>query len=165
MFGISMWELLLVALLLFVLVGPKKLPEVAKTLAQALAKLRRSVDDMKKEVDLDEELSFIKEVRSFSPERLLEDTEPKRPVDASMEPVEPVEPPRGPEDKKPLRSRKKKVASGKETPFLKKGEKQGSPGEKKRRQVVRPLSKDRASREDRGKTRDANNNGEPRKVS
>lgn len=162
MFGISMWELLLVALLLFVLVGPKKLPEVAKTLAQALAKLRRSVDDMKKEVDLDEELSFIKEVRSFSPDRLLEDTEPKRPVDASMEPVEP---PRGPEDKKPLRSRKKKVASGEGTPLLKKPEKKGSPGEKKRRQEVRPLSKNRASREDRGKPRDADDKGEPRKVS
>lgn len=92
MFGISMWELLLAALLLFVLVGPKKLPEVAKTLAQALAKLRRSVDDMKKEVDLDEELDFIKEVRGFSPERLFDDIEPGRKMN-------PVEPPQGPEKK------------------------------------------------------------------
>lgn len=105
MFGISMWELMLVALLLFVLVGPKKLPEVAKTLAQAFVKLRRSVDEMKKEVDLDEELEFIKDVRSFSPERLLEDTEPKRPI-------EKVELPQGPSQKSPQQSRKKMISQG-----------------------------------------------------
>lgn len=124
MFGISMWELLLAALLLFVLVGPKRLPEIAKTLAQTLAKLRRSVDDMKEEMDLDEELDFIKEVRSFSPDRLLEDTPPKRPI-------EPVEPPKGPQDKKPLKSQKHKVSGRKKTPLIKVSGKQMVQGSNK----------------------------------
>ncbi len=121
-----MWELMLAALLLFVLVGPKKLPEVAKTLAQALAKLRRSVDEMKKEVDLDEELDFIKEVRNLSPEKLFED------ADLGKE-MKPVDLPKGPQKKVRKKGQRKpqvkEPASGRTT-----GRKQIKPGQTRRQE-------------------------------
>jgi len=62
MFGISMWELLLVGLILFLVVGPSKLPGLAKQLGNGIKDLRRSLNDIKGSVDKDDE--FVKAVRS-----------------------------------------------------------------------------------------------------
>jgi TatA/E family protein of Tat protein translocase len=112
MFGISMWELLLVALLLFIVVGPKKLPELAKSLGKALGKFRESVDDLKKDVDIEDELKLLQQARSFSPRKLLEDEIRK--------PIEQVEPPRGPKSKKPQREGRHRVSPGAKKPPRKK---------------------------------------------
>ena len=53
MFGIGTWELLLILVLALIIVGPTKLPEVARTLGKNLAKLKRAADDVKREIDLD----------------------------------------------------------------------------------------------------------------
>jgi sec-independent protein translocase protein TatB len=110
MFGISMWELLLVALLLFIVVGPKKLPELARSLGKALGKFRESVDDLKKDVDIEEELRLLQQARNFSPRKLLEDEEVTR------KGVENVEPPKGPKSKKPQREGRHQVSPGAKKP-------------------------------------------------
>jgi sec-independent protein translocase protein TatB len=61
MFGISMWELLLVGLILFLVVGPTKLPGLAKQLGQGIKDLRRNLNEVKGTVDKDDE--FVKAVR------------------------------------------------------------------------------------------------------
>ncbi len=68
MFGVSMWEILVVLGLLVVLVGPDRLPGLAKTMGKALGKMRRSVDDIKQQTGLDEELDFLDEIRDVGRE-------------------------------------------------------------------------------------------------
>lgn len=63
MFGVSMWEILVVLALLVVLVGPDRLPDLAKSLGKALGKVRRSVEDIKEQTGLDEDLDFLEDLR------------------------------------------------------------------------------------------------------
>lgn len=49
MFGIGMPELLLILGLALIVLGPKKLPELAKALGKGLGELRRATDDLKDE--------------------------------------------------------------------------------------------------------------------
>jgi sec-independent protein translocase protein TatB len=49
MFGIGMPELLLILALALIVLGPKKLPELAKALGKGLAEFRRATEDLKSE--------------------------------------------------------------------------------------------------------------------
>ena len=49
MFGIGMPELLLILGLALIVLGPKKLPELARALGKGLAELRRATDEIKDE--------------------------------------------------------------------------------------------------------------------
>jgi Tat protein translocase TatB subunit len=53
MFGIGMPELLVIAALALILIGPKKLPEIAKSIGKTLGELRKATDDVKESL-LDE---------------------------------------------------------------------------------------------------------------
>ena len=53
MFGIGTWELVVILALALILLGPAKLPEVAKSIGKTLASLRKSADEVKKEIDLE----------------------------------------------------------------------------------------------------------------
>ena len=50
MFGVGFQEMLLVGLLLLVLFGPSKLPQMARDFGRFLNEARRSVDELKAEV-------------------------------------------------------------------------------------------------------------------
>lgn len=49
MFGIGMPELILILGLALIVLGPKKLPELAKALGKGLAEFRRATDELKDE--------------------------------------------------------------------------------------------------------------------
>ena len=49
MFGIGMPELLLILALALIVLGPKKLPELARALGKGMAELRRATDEIKDE--------------------------------------------------------------------------------------------------------------------
>ena len=49
MFGIGMPELLLILGLALIVLGPKKLPELAKALGKGMAEFRRATDELKQE--------------------------------------------------------------------------------------------------------------------
>ncbi|HEY7646651.1 MAG TPA: Sec-independent protein translocase protein TatB [Hyphomicrobiales bacterium] len=51
MFDIAWSELLIVAIVAILVVGPKELPSLLRTLGQMLAKLRRSADDFRRQFD------------------------------------------------------------------------------------------------------------------
>ena len=53
MFGIGTWELVVILALALIVLGPAKLPQMAKTIGKSLASLRKSADEVKKEIDLD----------------------------------------------------------------------------------------------------------------
>ena len=50
MFGLGAWEIALIIVLALVFLGPKKLPEVAKSLGKGLRSMRRAMDSVQKEV-------------------------------------------------------------------------------------------------------------------
>ncbi len=52
MFGIGGQELILILLLALIVLGPRKLPEMAKTIGKALGEFQRATDDLKKEIDV-----------------------------------------------------------------------------------------------------------------
>jgi Tat protein translocase TatB subunit len=59
MFGIGMPELLVILGLALLLIGPKKLPQLAKSLGKTLGELRKATDDLKETIS--EEIEPIKD--------------------------------------------------------------------------------------------------------
>jgi TatA/E family protein of Tat protein translocase len=57
MFGIGMTELLVIMAIALVVLGPKKLPELARSLGRGLAEFRRASSDLHREfLDVDKEV-------------------------------------------------------------------------------------------------------------
>ncbi len=50
MFGIGMPELVLILALALIVLGPKRLPEIARALGKGLAEFRRATDELKEEL-------------------------------------------------------------------------------------------------------------------
>ena len=51
MFDIAWSELLLIAVIALIFIGPKELPQVLHTLGRMVAKLRRSADDFRRQFE------------------------------------------------------------------------------------------------------------------
>lgn len=51
MFGLSFGEILIIAVLALLLLGPERLPEAAKKLGKGLRDIRRATDDLKDQVE------------------------------------------------------------------------------------------------------------------
>ncbi len=47
MFGIGMQELIIIAVVALLIVGPKKLPDLAKSLGKGFSEFRKATDDVK----------------------------------------------------------------------------------------------------------------------
>jgi Tat protein translocase TatB subunit len=59
MFGIGMPEFLLILVVALVVLGPKKLPELARSLGRGLAELKKTTGDLKQNIDLGEDLTKV----------------------------------------------------------------------------------------------------------
>ena len=77
MFGIGMTEMLVIAVIALVVLGPKRLPELARTLGRTLAEFRRSATDLRREFS-----DVMDESRIDPPIRLPAKSEPEPPSDA-----------------------------------------------------------------------------------
>lgn len=55
MFGLGMSEIALILVLALIVIGPKKLPEVAKALGKGYAEFKKMLNDFKEAVDIEEE--------------------------------------------------------------------------------------------------------------
>jgi sec-independent protein translocase protein TatB len=51
MFGLSMGEIVIIAVLALLLLGPDRLPDAAKTLGKGLRELRKATEDLKDQVE------------------------------------------------------------------------------------------------------------------
>lgn len=61
MFGIGMPELLIIMVIALIVIGPSKLPDLARGLAKGLAEFRKATQEIKESLDLEEEVREAKE--------------------------------------------------------------------------------------------------------
>ena len=88
MFGIGMPELLLILGLALVVLGPKKLPELAKALGKGMAEFRRATDELKEEFrQMEREVEDSAQAATAAEERPAE--APPQPASADSAPTEP----------------------------------------------------------------------------
>lgn len=60
MFGIGFPELLMILVVALLVIGPKKLPELAKSLGKGLAEFRKATDDLKDTIYKEESADEVK---------------------------------------------------------------------------------------------------------
>ncbi len=54
MFGMGWLEILLILAIALIVIGPQKLPELAKTLGKAMGELKRATSDLKESIDIED---------------------------------------------------------------------------------------------------------------
>lgn len=77
MFGIGMPELILIMIIALVVIGPNKLPDLAKALGRGIAEFRKATQEIKESLDLEDDLAQVKDdlVDSVSGINVLPDTD------------------------------------------------------------------------------------------
>jgi sec-independent protein translocase protein TatB len=67
MFGLGFGEILIIAIVALLLLGPDRLPEAAKTLGKGLREIRKATDDLKDQVDKEINLKELLEDKPAKP--------------------------------------------------------------------------------------------------
>ena len=60
MFGIGMPEMILILAVALIVIGPKKLPDLAKSLGKAMGEFKKATRDLKDSMQIDAELKEVK---------------------------------------------------------------------------------------------------------
>ena len=60
MFGIGMPEMLLILAITLIVIGPKKLPDLAKSIGRAFGEFKRATSELKQSIDIDDDLHDVK---------------------------------------------------------------------------------------------------------
>ncbi|GAB6887129.1 hypothetical protein JCM13304A_06270 [Desulfothermus okinawensis JCM 13304] len=66
MFGVGTSELLIIFLVALLVIGPSKLPDIARALGKALAEFRRVSSDVKRQIDLEVQLADLEKRNKVS---------------------------------------------------------------------------------------------------
>ena len=78
MFGIGMPELIIIFVIALIIIGPKKLPDLARALGKGMAEFRKATDDLKTNLDMDDvegELKGVEEELADSVSGLIDASE------------------------------------------------------------------------------------------
>jgi Tat protein translocase TatB subunit len=63
MFGMGWMEILLIMAIGLIVIGPEKLPDLAKTLGKTMGELKRATSDLKESVDIEDFKNPIEEFK------------------------------------------------------------------------------------------------------
>ena len=93
MFGLGMPEILLILAIALIVIGPKKLPELAKTLGRAMGEFKRSAQDFKDSLDVDTTLTDVTPKVKAELKEVIEEstTDPTAKAEVETKPGETVE--------------------------------------------------------------------------
>jgi Tat protein translocase TatB subunit len=61
MFGIGMPELLIIFVIALIVIGPKKLPDLARALGKGMAEFRKATSEIKANLDMEDEVRGMEE--------------------------------------------------------------------------------------------------------
>lgn len=97
MFGLGMPEILLILAIALIVIGPKKLPDLAKTLGRAMGEFKRSAQDFKRSIDIE---TTVNESATPPPAKDLKEVikDVNEPKDPPSDPEKPIDKKDQPDD-------------------------------------------------------------------
>ena len=90
MFGLGMPEILLILAIALMVIGPKKLPDLAKTLGRAMGEFKKAAQDFKQSIDVESTVNEFKAPITTLTDDLKAATDAMNPLstDATGEPLD-----------------------------------------------------------------------------
>ena len=85
MFGLGVPELMLIFIVALVLFGPKRLPEIGRTLGKAMGEFKKATDELKNTVEREVRMEELRQISPsmITPVETVSRTEPLRPVESA----------------------------------------------------------------------------------
>ena len=78
MLGIGMQEIIIILVVALIVIGPKKLPDLARALGRAMGEFRRATDDLKDNLDINGmKAEKEKLMREITQNQMAQDKKPK----------------------------------------------------------------------------------------
>ena len=87
MFGIGMPEMILILAIALIVIGPKKLPDLAKSLGRAMREFKKATNEFKETMQIDSEMEDVKKAFTDISDNV------KETVDLNLEPEKKTEDP------------------------------------------------------------------------
>ena len=76
MFGIGMPELIIIFVIALIIIGPKKLPDLARALGKGMAEFRKATNEIKANLDIEDEIKGMEEELADSVSGIIDASEP-----------------------------------------------------------------------------------------